>query len=93
VLHKGRPPALQGVGHPDRSKHRHIFARTGRGPGWPASPDRILLDTSSVVHQLHGHTLQQAAIREAVTGAEVLVPVFVRMEYLRGVNLNLIEIP
>jgi predicted nucleic acid-binding protein len=55
------------------------------------SPARLLLDTSAAVHQLHGHTLQQTAVREAVTGAEVLVPVFVRMEYLRGVILNLIE--
>lgn len=55
------------------------------------SPARLLLDTSAVVHQLHGHTLQQAAVRAAVSGAEVLVPVFVRMEYLRGVVLNLIE--
>jgi hypothetical protein len=42
---------------------------------------RLLLDTSAVVHQLHGHTLQRAAVRGAVTSAEVLVPVFVRMEY------------
>ncbi len=55
------------------------------------STARLLLDTSAVVHQLHGHTLQQAAVREAVGSAEVLVPVFVRMEYLRGVILNLIE--
>jgi hypothetical protein len=55
------------------------------------SAARLLLDTSAVVHQMHGHTLQQAAVREAVGGAEVLVPVFVRMEYLRGVILNLIE--
>jgi hypothetical protein len=52
---------------------------------------RLLLDTSAVVYQLHGHTLQQAAVREAVAGGEVLVPIFVRMEYLRGVILNLIE--
>ena len=44
---------------------------------------RLLLDTSAVVHQLHGHTLQQAAVREAVGDAGVVVPVFVRMEYLR----------
>jgi hypothetical protein len=55
------------------------------------STARLLLDTSAVVHQMHGHTLQQAAVREAVGGAEVMVPVFVRMEYLRGVILNLIE--
>jgi hypothetical protein len=40
---------------------------------------------------LHGHTLQRAAVQGAVTGAEVLVPVFVRMEYMRGVILNLVE--
>lgn len=55
------------------------------------SRGRLLLDTSAVVHYLHGHTLQQAAVREAVAGGEVLVPVFVRMEYLRGIILNLIE--
>ena len=55
------------------------------------SSARLLLDTSTVVHQLHGHTLQQAAVRATITGREVFVPVFVRMEYLRGVILNLIE--
>src|SRR4051812_40194206 len=50
-----------------------------------------LLDTSAVVYRLHGHTVQQAAVREATAGGDVLVPVFVRMEYLRGVVLNLIE--
>jgi hypothetical protein len=55
------------------------------------STGRLVLDTSAVVHQLHGHTLQQAIVREAVGSAEVLVPVFIRMEYLRGVILNLIE--
>ena len=33
------------------------------------STARLLLDTSAVVHQLHGHTLQQAAVREAVAVA------------------------
>jgi hypothetical protein len=55
------------------------------------SPARLLLDTSAVVYRLHGHTLQKAALRDAVTGGQVLVPVFVRMEYLRGVVVNLIE--
>jgi hypothetical protein len=55
------------------------------------SSARCLLDTSSVVYQLHGHTLQQAAVHDAVAGAELQVPVFIRMEYLRGVILNLIE--
>jgi hypothetical protein len=51
----------------------------------------LLLDTSAVVYYLHGHTLQRAAVHDAVVGGEVLVPVFVRMEYLRGVVVNLIE--
>jgi predicted nucleic acid-binding protein len=55
------------------------------------NPGRFLLDTSAVVYLLHGQTLQQAAVREAVADGEVLVPVFVRMEYLRGVILNLVE--
>jgi hypothetical protein len=53
---------------------------------------RYLLDTSAVFYQLHGHTLQQAAVEEAVTGGRVEVPVFVRMEYRRGVIVNLIEL-
>jgi hypothetical protein len=52
---------------------------------------RLLFDTSAVVYQLHGHTHQQHAISEVAIGGEVVVPVFVRMEYLRGVILNLIE--
>jgi predicted nucleic acid-binding protein len=55
------------------------------------SPVRLLLDTSAVVHLLHGHTLHKAAVRDGVAGGQVLVPVFVRMEYLRGVVVNLIE--
>jgi hypothetical protein len=55
------------------------------------SPAHLLLDTSAVVHQLHGHSFQQAAVHEAVAGAEALAPAFVRMEYLRGVILNMIE--
>jgi hypothetical protein len=55
------------------------------------SPVRLLLDTSAVVHLLHGHTLQRAAVRQAVACGQMLVPVFVRMEYLRGVVVNLIE--
>jgi predicted nucleic acid-binding protein len=52
---------------------------------------RFLLDTSAVIYQLHGHTLQKATVTEATTGGTVEVPVFVRMEYLRGVVYNLID--
>ncbi len=55
------------------------------------STHRLLLDTSALVYHLHGHTLQRAAVAAALAGGEALVPVFVRMEYLRGVILNLIE--
>jgi predicted nucleic acid-binding protein len=52
---------------------------------------RFLLDTSAVIYQLHGHTLQKAAVAAATAGSTVEVPVFVRMEYLRGVVDNLID--
>jgi hypothetical protein len=52
---------------------------------------QLLIDTTTIVYRLHGHTLQQAAVREALADGDVQVPVFVRMEYLRGVILNLIE--
>jgi hypothetical protein len=50
------------------------------------------MDTSAVMYVLHGHSLQQAAVREAVADGPVAVPVFVRMEYLRGILCNLIEL-
>src|SRR5260370_33569552 len=50
------------------------------------------LDTNAVVYLLHGHSLQESAVREAIGGRNVFVPVFVRMEYLRGVILNLAEL-
>lgn len=59
--------------------------RTKSGPGcW--------LDTSAVLYLLHGHSLQQAAVRAAMADGPVVVPVFVRMEYLRGIVCNLIEL-
>jgi hypothetical protein len=39
------------------------------------SPARVLLDTSAVVHQRHGHTLQQAAVREPGARLPVVRPV------------------
>jgi hypothetical protein len=52
---------------------------------------RFLLDTSAVIYRLHGHTLQRAAVAEATASGMIEVPVFVRMEYLRGVVVNLID--
>jgi hypothetical protein len=42
-------------------------------------PARLLLDTSAIVYLLHGHTLQQAAVRETIAAGAVQVPVFVCM--------------
>jgi hypothetical protein len=53
---------------------------------------RYFLDTSAVLYQRHGHSLQRAAVRDAVGDGVVLVSMFIRMEYLRGVILNLIEL-
>ena len=53
---------------------------------------RYLLDTSAVIYRLHGHTLQRCAVEETVAGGTVEVPAFVRMEYLRGVIINLIDL-
>jgi predicted nucleic acid-binding protein len=52
---------------------------------------RYLLDTSAVIYRLHGHTLQRAAVEQATSGGKVEVPIFVRMEYLRGIIYNLID--
>jgi len=52
----------------------------------------FLLATSAVFYQQHGHTLQRAAVKQATAGEKVEVPVFVRMEYLRGVIVNLIDL-
>src|SRR5262245_5188301 len=53
---------------------------------------RLLLDTSAVIYRSRAHTLQRAAVAQAVAGARVEVPVFVRMEYLRGIVVNLIDL-
>jgi hypothetical protein len=52
---------------------------------------RFSLETSAVIFQLHGHSLMQAAVTNAIDGGRVEVSWFVRMEYLRGFILNLIE--
>jgi hypothetical protein len=50
------------------------------------------LDTSCVIWQLHGHALQEAAVREALGEGVAQVSNFIRMEYLHGVVINLIEL-
>jgi len=60
------------------------MTKTGKGR-------RIFLETSAVIYELHGHSLMQAAVRNATTDGRVEVSNFIRMEYLRGFVLNLIE--
>jgi len=55
------------------------------------SSRRIFLETSGVMHLLHGHRLMQVAVRDATSDGRVEVSNFIRMEYLRSVILNLIE--
>lgn len=57
----------------------------------PAPRPRIFLETSGVIYHRHGHTLMQAAVQQAIGNGRLEVSIFIRMEYLRGVVLNLIE--
>jgi hypothetical protein len=53
---------------------------------------RIFLETSGVIYHRHGHSLMQAAVQQAIGDGRVEVSFFIRMEYLRGVILNLVEL-
>ena len=53
---------------------------------------RIFLETSGVIYELHGHSLMRAAVEDATSDGRIEVSNFIRMEYLRGVILNLIEL-
>ena len=57
-----------------------------------AKRSRIFLETSGVIYQLHGHTLMQSAVQSAVGNGRVEISRFIRMEYLRGVIINLVEL-
>jgi hypothetical protein len=52
---------------------------------------RLFLETSGVIYQQLGHSLQKEAVRHAVGDGLVEISRFIRMEYLRGVVVNLIE--
>jgi hypothetical protein len=52
----------------------------------------FFLETSAVIYQFHGHHLMRAAVREALGDGLPEVSNFIRMEYLRGVVVNLIEL-
>jgi hypothetical protein len=53
---------------------------------------RVFLETSGVIYHRHGHSLMEAAVRHAIGDSLPEVSTFIRMEYLRGVVLNLIEL-
>ncbi|NLY02731.1 MAG: hypothetical protein GXY83_42300 [Rhodopirellula sp.] len=53
--------------------------------------NRIFLETSGVIYVLHGDRLMRTAVANATGNGHVKVSNFIRMEYLRGVILNLIE--
>ncbi len=53
---------------------------------------RLFVETSGVIYRRHGHSLQQSAVDEAVANGSPQVSLFIRMEYLRGFILNLIEL-
>lgn len=53
---------------------------------------KVFLETSAVIYEQHGHSLMGAAVREAVGDAVVEVSNFIRMEYVRGVVINLIDL-
>src|SRR5262245_61874512 len=99
---RGRGPSPSTTTTPSAGCSATAAFPSGRPSTWtPSAPRtsamarradrRFLLDTSAVIYQLHGHTLQMAAVAEATAGGTVEVPVFVRMEYLRSVVYNLID--
>ena len=53
---------------------------------------RLFLETSGVIYHRHGHSLMQRAVQEATKDGWVQVSRFIRMEYIRGVVLNLIDL-
>jgi hypothetical protein len=53
---------------------------------------RIFLETSGVIYHRHGHSLMQAAVQKAIGNGLVEVSNFIRMEYLRGVVVNLVDL-
>lgn len=57
-----------------------------------AKRPRIFLETSGVIYYRHGHSLMQAAVQHAIGTGLVEVSNVIRMEYLRGVVLNLVEL-
>jgi hypothetical protein len=53
---------------------------------------RVFLETSAVTYHQHGHTLTVGAVEQAIGEGVAEVSNFVRMEYVRGVVINLIDL-
>jgi hypothetical protein len=53
---------------------------------------RIFLETSGVIYHRHGNSLMRAAVKDAVGDGLLEVSNFIRMEYLRAVVVNLIDL-
>lgn len=53
---------------------------------------RLFLETSGAIYHRHGHPLMQSAVQEVTKDGWVQTSIFIRMEYLRSVVLNLIEL-
>jgi len=52
----------------------------------------LFLETSGVIYELHGDRRMRAAVSEATQDGRVWLSNFIRMEYLRGIIFNLIEL-
>ncbi len=53
---------------------------------------KVFLETSGIIYHRHGHSLMKDAVNDATSGSQIAVSNFIRMEYLRGLILNLIEL-
>jgi len=72
------------------AKKRRLLRHRDQEVEMPAHK-RVFLETSGIIFLRHGHSLMKAAVREAMGDGWVQTSFFIRMEYLRGVILNLIE--
>lgn len=73
-----------------RARQSRLLAEANPIPALPRR--RIFLETSGVIYHRHGHTLMRDAVQSAVHNGVLEVSNFIRMEYVRGVVLNLIEL-
>lgn len=74
-----------------KAMQRRLKKAPNSSPSQARRP-RIFLETSGVIYHRHGHSLMQAAVQQAIGNGLLEVSNFIRMEYLRGLVLNLIEL-